>query len=414
MVGAIAPKILPPEIIAGRPSDFPGLEGPPANADPDLDLVRFKPDAPVWQVPKLFAQTAMVIGLGLLLPSDSEARPVSDEELERLQREREALESLKRRYAFNNEEVPGWLREALALMTFYLETAETADDGRRVIIRNTAGGDPQAAPPPEAGEVSPHGWEKLIDKDPVAFLRAVRQWDVATRHTIAAKIDEGGSAPEILEWFKATLLPTTNFLGTLMNQPRRWPEDRRGLVHDLKARIRGVGVTEIYLEDGNLARVKAMFNLKPDNLLETVIAIQFELETVLFSIDGLRGMRLAPAFSPGLFNSILKNLIDNAVAHPGIEPLQITVSLRGQTLTVRDNGAGMTRETLDAIRNGTPIHNGIPVDPDGPDRGHGEGWSKSIRNSCDRLGIRWAIDSEEGKGTTVTLTLPLGSLVLDE
>lgn len=284
-------------------------------------------------------------------------------------------------------------------------------------ITNSAGGSPDAAiTGPDATTIptTDDDWKNMIGRDPVVFLRAVRRWDVASRRAIAEKINAGEVAPKVLGWLQQTILPTAGFLGTLMSNQSTWPSDRRGLVHDIMTRLRNFSAAGIYLEDGKLAHVRAMYNSAPSHLRETIAAIQFELETVRFSIDGLHGVHLAPDISHGHFNSILRNLFENAAQHPGTEPLKINIIHRGRTLTISDNGAGMSPEALAAIRKGTPIHNGLAVDPNGPDQGHGLGWSESIRESCKRLEIQWTIDSEEGKGTTVTLTLPPGSLDLDE
>ncbi len=356
-------------------------------------------------------------------PEEAPSEPVSNEELRR-----QYLEELDRlrRELFNgniDEWETSFVRARIGVLMMLLGTlpAEKIPTSpsitRGVTITNSTGGSPDAATTGSDAATVPtthDEWKSLASKDPVRFLRTVRRWDVDARRAIAAEIDKGGSAEQVLGWFRETVLPTVTTLTTLIREPRQWPSDRHGLVHDLAGSFNGYIVTEIHLENGNLVRVRAMYNSDPGHIRETIIAIQFELETVLFSIDGLHGIHLAPAISPGLFNSILRNLFYNSAQHPGADPLKIEIRLRGRTLTISDNGAGMSPEALANIRNGIPIHNGVPVDTNGPNNGHGEGWSKSIRESCNRLGIQWAIDSVGGKGTTVSLTLPPNSLDLDD
>lgn len=418
------------EKLSGVPAyDFFGLKTPTPTRPPLYLVPPPLPETPPTRVSPLWLPISMLLGI-LLGPGDTHRSPVSDAtppeetpldpvDVEKLRQE--YLEEFSRlsRKLFNGE-VDDWeaafIYARMGILMMLLGQLPIRNVSVPPTIVNSASGTldvatASSAPPTDPS--TPDDWQKLIDQDPVVFLRAIRRWDVATHRAIAEKMDAGISAVEILEWLKQNILPTVTHLTTLIDRKQRWPSDRRGLVHDMKARLRGFSITEIYLEDGKLAHVRAMFNSEPGNLLEAVVTIQFGLETVLFSIDGLRGVHLSPAFSASLFNSILNNLIHNAVEHPGTDSLQITIRLRGRELKISDNGAGMTPDVLAAIRDGRPIHNGVPVDPDGPDRGHGEGWSKSIRESCERLGIQWVIDSEAGKGTTVTLTLPPGSLDID-
>lgn len=71
------PSVLP-EVTTGpvhTPSIPDALEGPPANDDLTRP-VRFKPEAPVWRLMPLFAQTAVVLLFGLVFSSDVAQPPV--------------------------------------------------------------------------------------------------------------------------------------------------------------------------------------------------------------------------------------------------------------------------------------------------------------------------------------------------
>lgn len=115
---------------------------------------------------------------------------------------------------------------------------------------------------------------------------------------------------------------------------------------------------------------------------------------------------------------ILRNLVGNARQHPnnGQGPvdvhLTLTQSVAGATITVADNGAGMTAETVTHLLTGRPMHDGHTVDHANPNEFHGFGWLR-IREACAKLGIVPEINSTPGQGTTVTLHLPQGLLKSD-
>lgn len=100
---------------------------------------------------------------------------------------------------------------------------------------------------------------------------------------------------------------------------------------------------------------------------------------------------------------ILQPLIENAICYGADRSLSVCgifVSAkedgRGMTLTVRDEGTGMGKEELEAVRNGT-------VEP----KGHGIG----LKNIRERLRMAYAdsefvIESEPGAGTRVIIRIP--------
>lgn len=113
----------------------------------------------------------------------------------------------------------------------------------------------------------------------------------------------------------------------------------------------------------------------------------------------------------GPFRRIVENLLRNSGQHPreGGDVTTVEVTLEANRLTFRDNGAGMSPQTLADIRAGERLHNGVVLE-ETDESPHGFGW-QSIREMATALGISVDIDSRWGLGTTVTLLLPEGFLV---
>ena len=112
--------------------------------------------------------------------------------------------------------------------------------------------------------------------------------------------------------------------------------------------------------------------------------------------------------SPSQINQVFLNLLTNAAdAIDGMGEIVIHTSAQGEhvEISIADTGCGIPAETLARIRD--PFFTTKDV-------GHGTGLGLSI---VDRIvtqhGGELRFDSEPGKGTTVTVTLPIGSSMRD-
>jgi len=109
---------------------------------------------------------------------------------------------------------------------------------------------------------------------------------------------------------------------------------------------------------------------------------------------------------PAQMVSVFQNLIGNAVKFRGEEPPHVHVSARERDgwveISVRDNGIGIREEHHDRI---FVIFQRLHNRKDYPGTGVGLALCKRI---IERHGGRISVDSEEGKGTTLTFTLPEG------
>ncbi len=104
-----------------------------------------------------------------------------------------------------------------------------------------------------------------------------------------------------------------------------------------------------------------------------------------------------------LLSMLLINLISNAM-HARQAGCEISVTADDKKITVADNGCGMSAETLRHVSE--PFYR---ADTSRSRRGGGAGLGLSICQSiCECMGYAMRIESEEGKGTTVTL-LQLGN-----
>lgn len=103
------------------------------------------------------------------------------------------------------------------------------------------------------------------------------------------------------------------------------------------------------------------------------------------------------------FRRMISNLINNAVeALEGKEgAVNLGLSIKNSTirLTINDNGKGIPKEILEKIRNNIVVSSG-------KNKGHGIGLSQ-VRETLERNHGQFAITSEVGKGTEITLTFPL-------
>lgn len=110
------------------------------------------------------------------------------------------------------------------------------------------------------------------------------------------------------------------------------------------------------------------------------------------------------ALDAALLRSALVNLLTNAAKYsPPGRPVEFTLLRTGHELAfrVRDEGIGIP--TADLPRVGEPFHRGANVG-DAPGTGLG---LAIVKRCATLLGGKFALESQEGRGTTVTLTLSL-------
>lgn len=100
---------------------------------------------------------------------------------------------------------------------------------------------------------------------------------------------------------------------------------------------------------------------------------------------------------------VVGNLVDNALKYTEEGIVYVTVrtpvDFPGTDLTVVDNGAGMSPERLEEVRSGTPGAE------EGVSDSHGLGLC-GVRRLIEDAGGVMLVDSEQGKGTKVTLRFP--------
>lgn len=197
---------------------------------------------------------------------------------------------------------------------------------------------------------------------------------------------------------------------------------RRSLVHDavntlglIKSLIRLTAAEE----PGHIVALGAQQPAISRNLDSMVTSLKdMNRSSARLTATGFQGKYLVETVDGRDMFVTLRNLVGNARQHPkdGQGPVDIhltlTQSATGTTITVGDNGAGMTAETATNLLAGQPMHDGQVVDYSDPNEFHGFGWLR-IREACARLGIVPEIHSTPGQGTTVTLHLPRGLLKSD-
>jgi signal transduction histidine kinase/ActR/RegA family two-component response regulator len=125
---------------------------------------------------------------------------------------------------------------------------------------------------------------------------------------------------------------------------------------------------------------------------------------------GLRAVIDAPTGTrcwtdPALVLRVLRNLTENAVkfTQKGHVALRLRTEAGAALISVEDTGRGIPPDELETV-----FEEFYQVDNPERDRTKGLGLGLSIvRRLCDLLGIALSLESVEGKGTTVTLRIPL-------
>jgi two-component system sensor histidine kinase HydH len=175
---------------------------------------------------------------------------------------------------------------------------------------------------------------------------------------------------------------------------------KRDLFEVLKKETKRLnGVVEHFLRFARPHRpVRARTQLNA--LLEQVIS-QVELEDRASDIEFVRNLSGAVPdadVDAEQIHQVFLNILQNAVSAPGTKRVEVTTSRQGGGVaaTVRDDGEGIAPEHLARV-----------FDPFFTTRDNGTGLGLSISHQIVREnGGRITIDSEQGRGTTVTVMLP--------
>lgn len=194
------------------------------------------------------------------------------------------------------------------------------------------------------------------------------------------------------------------------------PEEKRALIAAAIGRMRGIadGMLERYRERGAEGAGKEPVSVQPlAVLLESILGekrLQCRpnaavcLET---AFDPSSGAALA-AVQPLEFKRLLSNLLNNAVESLDARGGTVTVGLSARDgralIAVKDDGKGIPPEVLARLGRRGGTH--------GKPGGTGLGLHHA-RACAESWGGRLDIASEPGKGTTVTVSLPLASAPAD-
>lgn len=165
--------------------------------------------------------------------------------------------------------------------------------------------------------------------------------------------------------------------------------------------------------DRGVAEAKTQLNVRPrlqnpvllSELLETLVSekrVQFRERTdVEIRLDISQGRKLSAMINSSDFARVISNCINNSVeAKSGCVLVALGVDRDSVFVTIRDNGAGIPPDVLTRIGE-LGFTYGKKDDQSGSGRGVFHA-CKTVENS----GGKFSIQSELGKGTTVTVTLP--------
>ncbi len=123
------------------------------------------------------------------------------------------------------------------------------------------------------------------------------------------------------------------------------------------------------------------------------------------TINSLTPGSLSVFADPDMLKTVLRNLLSNAIKFTkpgGVIEIAATTSRENITITVSDNGTGMSQETLKKLFDITQI---VTTRGTANENGTGLGLLLCKEFVLKHGGFIWA-ESEEGKGSTFTFTLP--------
>lgn len=202
--------------------------------------------------------------------------------------------------------------------------------------------------------------------------------------------------------------PLTSILGVVSLAQQETPDEK---MHEYlrmievsvkRMEVLNNNVIDYYINNKKQARLEVLdFNEMVD---ETVSSLRYYLnaDKINFSIDILQ---TAKFMSDGFrVRSIVNNLISNAIKfqRPENEAREITIIARADeskcALTIRDNGIGIRQESLEHIFD-------MFYRATATNSGSGIGLYVT-KESIDKLGGTITVESEEGVGTTFSITVP--------
>ena len=163
----------------------------------------------------------------------------------------------------------------------------------------------------------------------------------------------------------------------------------------------------------NLARLeKDQFKLKKDSVnLQTFIEEVVDQESIRYeNKNGRIDLQLAqsPIYLEAdklHFNNVLSNILDNALKYCIKEPsatVTLTSKPNSAQLTIKDNGIGISKENQKKIYN---KFYRVPTGDVHDVKGFGLGLFY-VKQICDSHGWKLLLQSEENKGTTITINFP--------
>ncbi len=107
-------------------------------------------------------------------------------------------------------------------------------------------------------------------------------------------------------------------------------------------------------------------------------------------------------------NTIIRNLLDNALKYTANGgAIKIIASKKGDLvdLSIVDNGVGMNQSEIDEM-----LNDQLTKSTDGTENEKGSGLGmKIIKSMLDRNNGRLLVNSIKGEGSTITISLPVGS-----
>lgn len=269
-------------------------------------------------------------------------------------------------------------------------------------------GEPTESTTTAADATVPIDWGKLLTEDPAAFFAQVYTQIKEYKQEAKRRLDRGDSPDSVIAWINSEINPKLNMWEELIAHAVL-PDGWFGIKHDAGHKLSDFSMLSRYLRKGEIENAKEFCrtDLRAMELLFSQLRLTFAGRIVVEKGLGFREFELRSDQEAEALLSILENLVRNAGDHPnpGVLPT-ITIERQGNRLILRDDAAGMDEETVQKIRDGVRIHDGKEV----TDGNHGIGW-RSIRETCDKLGIAWDIQSKPGEGTTVILTTPDGLFV---
>lgn len=188
------------------------------------------------------------------------------------------------------------------------------------------------------------------------------------------------------------------------------PEEKRAMIRAAVGRMRGIadGMLERYRGRGEEGAGKEALSIQPLAVLLDSILGEKRLQcrpnadlSLVAAFDPSAGAALA-AVQPGEFKRLLSNLLNNAVESFDERGGTVTVSLSARDgralIGVTDDGKGIPPDILSRLGQKGETH--------GKTGGTGLGLHHA-RACAESWGGRLDLASEPGKGTTVTVSLPL-------